>query len=122
MHDRDGDGDAHRRELDDAFRLFLHTGSGAPPPALATLPAAYADAGANSSLLSNASASGGAQAATHITMAHLRRIATVLNENVPDELLRDMILEANGGIGVARGVDKTQFDGVMREAGVWHGR
>lgn len=38
---------------------------------------------------------------------------------VTEELLRDMILEANGGAGVGRGVRKDEFDGVMRRAGVW---
>jgi len=38
---------------------------------------------------------------------------------VGEELLRDMILEANGGAGVGRGVKKDEFDGVMRRAGVW---
>jgi hypothetical protein len=38
---------------------------------------------------------------------------------VTEEVLRDMILEANGGAGVGRGVRKGEFDGVMRRAGVW---
>lgn len=55
-----------------------------------------------------------------ITLAHLKRVAAVLKEeNVTDELLRDMILEANGGAGVGRGVRREEFDGVMRRAGVW---
>ncbi|KAK5993268.1 Caltractin [Cladobotryum mycophilum] len=32
-----------------------------------------------------------------ITLAHLRRVAAVLKEDVDEELLKDMILEANGG-------------------------
>ncbi len=54
-----------------------------------------------------------------ITLAHLRRVAAVLKEEVDEELLKDMILEANGGAGVARGVKADEFDGVMRRAGVW---
>ncbi|KAG6020762.1 hypothetical protein E4U41_002732 [Claviceps citrina] len=55
----------------------------------------------------------------NITLAHLRRVAAVLKEEVDDDLLRDMILEANGGKGVTRGVAVDEFDGVMRRAGVW---
>ncbi|RFU73076.1 hydroxyacylglutathione hydrolase [Trichoderma arundinaceum] len=54
-----------------------------------------------------------------ITLAHLRRVAAVLKEDVDEELLKDMILEANGGVGVARGVEMDEFDSVMRSAGVW---
>ncbi|OAQ77537.1 calmodulin [Purpureocillium lilacinum] len=54
-----------------------------------------------------------------ITLAHLRRVAAVLKEDVDEELLKDMILEANGGTGVARGVRVDEFDEVMRNAGVW---
>jgi hydroxyacylglutathione hydrolase len=54
-----------------------------------------------------------------ITLAHLRRVAAVLKEDVDEELLKDMILEANSGAGVARGVEVGEFDNVMRSAGVW---
>lgn len=54
-----------------------------------------------------------------ITLAHLRRVAAVLKEEVDEDVLKDMILEANGGAGVARGVREEEFDGVMRSAGVW---
>lgn len=54
-----------------------------------------------------------------ITLAHLRRVAAVLKEEVDDDLLRDMVLEANGGAGVGRGVRKSEFEHVMRRAGVW---
>jgi hydroxyacylglutathione hydrolase len=54
-----------------------------------------------------------------ITLAHLRRVAAVLKEDVDEEMLRDMILEANAGAGVARGVGVDEFDGVMKSAGVW---
>jgi hydroxyacylglutathione hydrolase len=43
----------------------------------------------------------------------------VLKEEVDEDLLKDMILEANSGAGVARGVEVGEFDNVMRSAGVW---
>ncbi len=52
-------------------------------------------------------------------MAHLRRIAKELKEDVSDDVMRDMILEANGGDGVNRGVGMPDFEGVMRRAGVF---
>lgn len=55
-----------------------------------------------------------------ITLAHLRRIARELKEDsVGDELLKDMILEANGGAGVQAGVTLEQFRDVMARAGVF---
>lgn len=38
---------------------------------------------------------------------------------VSEEVLRDMILEANGGAGVQRGVKREEFEGVMKRAGMW---
>lgn len=61
----------------------------------------------------------GGSAEEKITMAHLKRVAAVLKEEIDDELLRDMILEANGGLGVGRGVKKDEFEKVMKRAGVW---
>ena len=54
-----------------------------------------------------------------ITLATLKRVAKALKEDVDEEVLRDMILEANGGGGVGRGVEKKEFEGVLRRAGVW---
>lgn len=54
-----------------------------------------------------------------ITMAHLKRVAATLKQDVTDDLLRDMILEANGGAGVGKGVGRDEFEVVMRRAGVW---
>lgn len=52
-------------------------------------------------------------------MNHLKRIARELKEDsVGEELLRDMILEANGG-GVGEGVTREQFRDVMDRAGVF---
>ena len=47
-------------------------------------------------------------------MAMLKRIAGLLKEDVKDEVLRDMLLEANGGAGIGKGVDLQEFEGVMR--------
>jgi hydroxyacylglutathione hydrolase len=52
-------------------------------------------------------------------MGMLKRVAASLKEEVSDDLLRDMILEANGGVGIAEGVGKDEFAEVMRRAGVW---
>lgn len=54
-----------------------------------------------------------------ITISHLKRVAAALKEDVSEDLLRDMILEANGGAGLLRGVQRDEFDGVMKRAGVW---
>ena len=52
-------------------------------------------------------------------MATLKRVARMLKEDVDENVLRDMILEANGGAGVGKGVEKEEFEGVMRRANVW---
>ncbi|KAF2083968.1 hypothetical protein K490DRAFT_50240 [Saccharata proteae CBS 121410] len=58
-----------------------------------------------------------------ITIQHLRRVARELREDVSDDVLRDMIVEANGedrgDRGVGRGVSLEDFEGVMRRAGVF---
>lgn len=53
-----------------------------------------------------------------IMLSHLRRIARELKEDSGDALLRDMILEANGGAGVEAGVSLEQFHEIMLRAGV----
>ncbi|KAL1876815.1 hypothetical protein VTK73DRAFT_9192 [Phialemonium thermophilum] len=93
MHARDQTSEAHLQEVDEAFSLFTAAGG-------------------------TSSASGEDQAPV-ITLAHLRRVAATLKEEVEDDLLRDMILEANGGAGVGKGVSKDEFESVMRRAGVW---
>jgi len=57
-----------------------------------------------------------------ITLAHLRRIARLLKEDISDDVLRDMLVEANGEgrEGWTRGVDIDAFEGVMKRAGVFH--
>jgi len=56
-----------------------------------------------------------------ITIAHLRRVARELREEVSDDVLRDMIAEANGEGGSRegwrKGVSVEEFEGVMRRAG-----
>jgi Ca2+-binding EF-hand superfamily protein len=54
-----------------------------------------------------------------ITIAHLSRVARELKEDVSDEMLRNMILEANGGAGLSRGVEVEDFERVMFRAGVF---
>lgn len=54
-----------------------------------------------------------------INIHHLRRIAKDLKEDISDDLLKHMILEANGGTGVNKGVGVDDFKGVMMRAGVF---
>ncbi|KAI8625397.1 hypothetical protein F5Y19DRAFT_269807 [Xylariaceae sp. FL1651] len=99
LHARDeGDG-PNSAEVDEAFRLF--TGAG----------------GAGGSGGGGGGFVGGD--ADMLTLAHLKRIAMTLKQDVDEALLRDMILEANGGAGVGRGVSRSEFEEVMRRAGAW---
>lgn len=56
-----------------------------------------------------------------IGMETLKRVAKSLKMEgeCGEGVLRDMILEANGGAGVGRGVGREEFEGVMRRAGVF---
>ena len=54
-----------------------------------------------------------------ITMAGLRRVAKLLNEDVSEQVLKDMVMEANGGKGIREGVGRGEFVGVMTRAGVF---
>lgn len=83
--------DAHRQEVDEAFRLFTST--------------------------SNNSAGGGGGEV--LTLAHLKRVAMTLKQDIDEALLKDMILEANSGAGVGKGVRRDEFEAVMRRAGAW---
>ncbi|KAI9846983.1 MAG: hypothetical protein M1837_003339 [Sclerophora amabilis] len=98
------DRDAQREEIEAAFGLFLGGGGGA----------AAAKSGGGG-------AGGGTRRSDVITMAHLRRVARELKEDekIGEEGLRDMILEANGGAGVGKGVSVEDFENVMRRAGVF---
>ncbi|KAL3423827.1 calmodulin [Phlyctema vagabunda] len=89
FHSRTRTSDSHNEEVEEAFRLFTH---------------------------GSRSADGDNR---KITLATLKRVAAALREDVDEDILRDMILEANGGAGVGRGVEKGEFEGVMRRAGVW---
>ncbi|KAI0866216.1 EF-hand [Xylaria cubensis] len=90
LHARaDGGNGPDSAEVDEAFRLFTGAGS---------------SAGGDAELL---------------TLAHLKRIAMTLKQDVDEAVLRDMILEANGGAGIGRGVTRAEFEEVMRRAGAW---
>lgn len=78
-------------EVDEAFRLFTGATSGG----------------------------GGDRDEAKLTLAHLKRVAMTLRQDVDEALLRDMILEANGGAGVGKGVGRAEFEEVMRRAGAW---
>lgn len=54
-----------------------------------------------------------------ITLAHLRRVARDLKEDVSEDLLRNMITLGNGGDNLQKGVDLEQFRDVMTRAGVF---
>jgi Ca2+-binding EF-hand superfamily protein len=55
-------------------------------------------------------------------LAHLRRVAKELREDVSDDILKDMIREANDGVkGKNRdpgGVGLEEFEAVMKRAGL----
>ena len=54
-----------------------------------------------------------------ITLTDLRSVAKLLKEDVGDDVLKAMILEANGGQGVGTGVNTERFKEVMVRAGVF---
>ncbi|KAF3483406.1 EF-hand protein [Arthroderma uncinatum] len=54
-----------------------------------------------------------------ILISHLRAVAKSLKEDVSEDLLKDMIREANGGEGIQAGVNIEQFKDVMSRAGVF---
>ncbi|EXJ65906.1 uncharacterized protein A1O5_10882 [Cladophialophora psammophila CBS 110553] len=54
-----------------------------------------------------------------IRLQDLRAVATTLKEQVDDDVLKTMILEANGGKGVGRGVNMEEFQAIMTRAGVF---
>jgi len=59
------------------------------------------------------------QGDSKITLATLKRVARTLKLDVEEQVLKDMIDEANGGAGVGKGVERDEFEGVMRRAGIW---
>ncbi|KAK5013162.1 hypothetical protein LTR16_004436 [Cryomyces antarcticus] len=54
-----------------------------------------------------------------ITLAHLKRVARELREDVGENVLRDMLREAGETDGRGGGVGLEEFEGVMRRAGVF---
>ncbi|KIX08786.1 uncharacterized protein Z518_03443 [Rhinocladiella mackenziei CBS 650.93] len=54
-----------------------------------------------------------------IRLPDLRAVAKTLKEDVSDDVLKAMILEANGGKGVGRGVNREEFHAIMIRAGVF---
>ncbi|KAI3323073.1 EF-hand [Xylariaceae sp. AK1471] len=96
MHARDEEGGPDSAEVDEAFRLFAGAGN-----------------------VKGGGGGGGGDGDSMLTLAHLKRIAMTLKQDVDEAVLRDMILEANGGAGVGRGVSKSEFEEVMRRAGAW---
>lgn len=86
------DDDAREEEVHEAFRLFI----GAPK-----------------------GREGGSEREQRITLGTLKRVARELKleGELKEEILKDMILEANGGAGVERGVKVGEFEEVMRRAG-----
>ena len=89
MHARGSSSRNNQDEVDEAFRLFTTHGQASR------------------------------SSAPVITLSGLKRIAATLKEDVADDVLKDMLLEANGGAGVTAGVDRAAFESVMRRAGVW---
>lgn len=101
LHNRSQNSESHRQEVDEAFSLFT------------SYPSSLAQHSAVEELLR------GEDGEERITLSALKRVARALKEDVDEAVLRDMILEANGGKGVGKGVSKEEFEGVMRKAGVW---
>lgn len=54
-----------------------------------------------------------------IRLQDLRIVAKTLKEDVSDDVLKAMILEANGGQGIGKGVNLEDFRAVMTRAGVF---
>ncbi len=54
-----------------------------------------------------------------IRLQDLRAVAKLLKEDVSDDVLKAMILEANGGKGIGSGVNMEEFHGILTRAGVF---
>ncbi|KAK5442675.1 hypothetical protein LTS15_010882 [Exophiala xenobiotica] len=54
-----------------------------------------------------------------IRLQELRKVAKTLKEDLSDDVLKAMILEANGGQGVGKGVNMEDFRAVLTRAGVF---
>jgi Ca2+-binding EF-hand superfamily protein len=97
LHHRPDPSGVQDAEIDTAFALFLRGGRDG--------------AGKGKARLGNKE--------ERISLEGLRRIAKELRIEVDEQILRDMVLEANGGAGVGRGVGREEFEGVMRRAGAF---
>lgn len=55
-----------------------------------------------------------------ITVNGLRRVAKALGENIKEDVMRDMVMEANGmgPEGIGKGVGRGDFEGIMRRIGM----
>lgn len=89
LHAQSRTSETHAKEVEDAFRLFTTVGQR------------------------------GKEGEGRITLATLKKVALALKIEVDEEQLKDMIREANGGVGVGKGVNKQDFEAVLRRAGVW---
>ncbi|ESZ96080.1 calmodulin [Sclerotinia borealis F-4128] len=96
FHSRTRTSDSHKQDVDDAFRLFTDAGQ-------------------------RGKKNGGEEGddMEKITLASLKRVAKMLKEDVDEDLLVSMLLEANGEEGAAKGVTRDDFEDVMRRAGMW---
>lgn len=115
--ERSGGGEEveRRGEVDVAFELFLREGGGRG--------GGQRDFGEGGGVGGRGEGYGGGdggegEGEEKITIETLRRVAKVLKEDVDEGVLRDMILEANGGAGVRKGVGRGEFEGVMRRCGM----
>ncbi|KAL2266379.1 hypothetical protein VTJ83DRAFT_5731 [Remersonia thermophila] len=119
--DRDGGpeyDDHHRAELDEAYGLFTTAAGSAEGPSAPRI--TLADLKRVAALLRLDQASKEEDGKGHRYQEGRNKKAGDLDGVVvTEEVLRDMILEANGGAGVGKGVTKEEFDRVMRRAGVW---
>lgn len=87
------DDDEVGEEVESAFRLFLEAGE---------------------------EKGEGVKGREKITVNGLRRVAKALGENIKEDVLRDMVMEANGTgpEGIGKGVGRQEFEEVMRRAGM----
>ena len=113
FHNRSQNSSTHIAEVDEAFSLFTTYPLTLPHSHSAANPHHRQQESALEDLLK------GEDGEERITLSALKRVARALKEDVDEDLLRDMILEANGGKGVGRGVTRGEFEAVMRKAGVW---
>lgn len=119
--DEDEDEEAFAREVEEAFALFR--GGRGPGYSYDVGRADDNDDDGDDDITGTGKGKARARARASrddvITLGDLKRVAAVLKEDVGDDVLRDMILEANAGAGVQAGVAKEEFEDVMRRAGVW---